>query len=431
LLVFVALLRVDETMKVIGFVTWLALLSVRGVGAKPSASTGAKVPPKPTIEADMTVTKVTEAVTPKPPSDSLQKSKTVNEVVPRPMGFRNRPAVDYGLRYSSNDWFINFISTPTSFILRRIRYQLIAQAAICLAVIYFYPKHPGLSIPLTGHSLVSASLGLLMSYRTNSAYARFWEARGHWTSIKATCRNLALMVKSHIAPHSPVAAQHFLKLLAAYPATLMYLCLGGSIKMPDIAQKFLPIGRTSEYQEHPALPAMDLCLQMHQTLHEAVLESTTAKVDLVEAAHINEVTHMVDTLLTKTSCCEKILRTPVPWTYSRHTSRFLTLWIGTLPFALIGTLPRWITLCVTMSASYCMLGIEEIGHLIEQPFLGDAAEGEDQIWGLVDKDGEASPLIQRGLSTQPYDIGIPVCSLAAQIREEVERIAAMPVASNH
>jgi hypothetical protein len=69
--------------------------------------------------------------------------------------------------------------------------------------------------------------------------------------------------------------------------------------------------------------------------------------------------------------------------------------------------------------------------LIEQPFLGDAAEGEDQIWGLVDKDGEASPLIQRGLSTQPYDIGIPVCSLAAQIREEVERIAAMPVASNH
>lgn len=29
------------------------------------------------------------------------------------------------------------------------------------------------------------------------------------------------------------------------------------------------------------------------------------------------------------------------------------------------------------------LGIEEIGHLIEQPFLGDPLDG-DEIWGLVD-----------------------------------------------
>lgn len=357
---------------------------------------------------------------PVPPPPKKDKETVVDVLT-----FKSRPAVDYGLRYSSNDWFTTFISTPTSFTLRRIKGQLLFQAAVCLAVIYFFPKNPQLAIPMTGHSLLAASLGLLLSYRTNSAYARFWEARGHWTDTKSTCRNLALMVKAHVEPHSPKAAKHFLKLLAAYPSTLMFLCLGGAIKLPDDTLQFLSAKNAEEYKEAPALPAMDLCLQMHQTLHAAVLESKTANVDLVEAAHLNEIAHMVDSLMVKASSCEKILRTPLPWTYSRHTSRFLTLWIGTLPFALIGQLSPKLTFATVMAMSYCMLGIEEVGHLVEQPFLGDPLTGDDQIWSLVDKDGEASPLIERGFKTQPYDIGIPVCSLAKQIREEILRVSVM------
>ena len=67
-----------------------------------------------------------------------------------------------------------------------------------------------------------------------------------------------------------------------------------------------------------------------------------------------------------------------------------------------------------------MLGIEEIGHLIEQPFLGDA-EGE-KVWSIIDEDGEVSALIKRGVNTRPYDIGIPVCSLARSVRDEIKRI---------
>lgn len=292
---------------------------------------------------------------PPPPPSSAQSQEAEQPRLTETLQFKRRPAVDYGLRYSSNDWLITFISTPTSFILRRIKFHLFTQALVALAVIYFYPTNPNLAIPMTGHSLLAASLGLLLSYRTNSAYSRFWEARGYWTKAKATCRNLALMVKAHHMSHSPIAATHFLQLLAAYPGALMYLCLGGSIKMPDYTQQFLPIAKTEEYQMHPARPAMDLCFQMHQTIHAMVFESKTARaLDLVEAAHLNEVSHLTDTLLEMTSNCEKILRTPVPWTYSRHTSRFLTLWTLTLPFALIGSLNPWLTFGVTMAASYCM-----------------------------------------------------------------------------
>jgi len=275
---------------------------------------------------------------------------------------------------------------------------------------------------MTGHSLLASSLGLLLSYRTNSAYARFWEARGHWTKTEATCRNLAMMMKTHIGPSSPKSTEKFMKLLAAFPAALMHLCLGGAARLPEYAAELLP-KTVMDYQDTPAWPGMILCAEMQKTLHEAEHESKTAKWNLIESAHHSAASHMIDTLMNKMSDCEKILRTPVPWSYSRHTSRFLSFWIGTLPLALVGSVNKWLVLPITAAAGYCMLGIEEIGHLIEQPFMGDKLDGENSIFVALDDSGEASEVITRGRKTQPYDTGIPVCSLALQIRKEVEIIA--------
>ena len=311
--------------------------------------------------------------------------------------FQKRPSVDAGLRYSSNDWVVNLLSTVNSYILRRIRPHLSFNIVVCLAVLYFYPKYPQMAIPMTGHSLLASSLGLLVSFRTNSAYARFWEARGHWTGTKSVCRNLAIMTKMHIEPHSPKAAQVLLQQLAAWPGTLMHLCLGGAAKLPDYAQAVVPPSADG-YLAQPALPSMYLALAMQKTLHAASVESKSAKWHLIEAAHNNAACHMVEELLAKMSNCEKILRTPVPWTYSRHTSRFLSLWLGTLPLALVGdaNMNPWLILAIVVAASYCLLGLEEIGHLIEQPFLGDPIDGKDRIWSALDESGEASALIKRG-----------------------------------
>ena len=336
-----------------------------------------------------------------------------------------RPSVDAGYRYSSNDWLLNFILIPKSFILKRISFHMMSNIIGCILVILLHEKYPNLSIPMTGHSLVASSLGLLLSYRTNSAYSRFWEARGHWTSTKIICRSLAVVMKTHFAPYSPKSTAKFIDQLSAFPACLMHLCLGGAAKLSNNAQQWLP--NDLDYQTQPAWPCMLLCLELQKTLHEAELESKSAKGSLIESAHHAHAAHQIDNLLGQMSNCEKILRTPVPWTYSRHTSRFLTLWLGTLPLALIGTVSKWLVLPIMISASYCMLGIEEIGHLIEQPFIGDPLDGDDKIFVELDEDGEASEIITRGRKTMPYDIGIPVCSLALQIKKEVEQIGKLEV----
>ena len=65
------------------------------------------------------------------------------------------------------------------------------------------------AIPAVRHSLAGAFLGLLVTFRTNSAYARFWEARIIWGGIMNTCRSLAINAKVWISPRSPGAARRF------------------------------------------------------------------------------------------------------------------------------------------------------------------------------------------------------------------------------
>jgi predicted membrane chloride channel (bestrophin family) len=62
--------------------------------------------------------------------------------------------------------------------------------------------------------------------------------------------------------------------------------------------------------------------------------------------------------------CERILKTPVPLSYTRHTSRFLMIWLTLLPFSLYKT-AGLATVPVSMLIAFLLLGIEEIGVSIE------------------------------------------------------------------
>ena len=71
------------------------------------------------------------------------------------------------------------------------------------------------------------------------------------------------------------------------------------------------------------------------------------------------------------STCERIYNTPIPLAYSRHTSRFLVLYVSTLPLVLVSTI-GWTTVPVMVTISWALFGILEIGNLIEEPFTAIA-----------------------------------------------------------
>lgn len=67
--------------------------------------------------------------------------------------------------------------------------------------------------------------------------------------------------------------------------------------------------------------------------------------------------------------CEAIAGTPVPISYSRHSSRVVSVWTLTLPLVLVGVMDTIAgTVLATTCVSWFLLGIEYIGNFIEEPF---------------------------------------------------------------
>lgn len=66
--------------------------------------------------------------------------------------------------------------------------------------------------------------------------------------------------------------------------------------------------------------------------------------------------------------CERILRTPIYTPYTKFTSRFLFSWCTALPLALYPLLGPLATTPVTVLISFFLLGIQDIGSRVEQPF---------------------------------------------------------------
>ena len=91
-------------------------------------------------------------------------------------------------RYAARDWGRNMRSLPQSLILRRISSPLLFNQLVTLACVISHAIAVRTSGPLgevarvsaVPHTLLGSALGLLLVFRTNAAYDRYWEARKQW-----------------------------------------------------------------------------------------------------------------------------------------------------------------------------------------------------------------------------------------------------------
>lgn len=306
-----------------------------------------------------------------PPRESSFRT-SLAAIVPSGDAIVHRPDL---FPYKENMWIENLLSIPKSMVLRRISGHVLFNILVAAAI--FQLRATGILtavFPAAGHSLAGAFLGLLVTFRTNSAYARFWEARILWGGIMNTCRNLAVGARTWIKPRKPLQARRFAEALHRFPQAMGRQCRLETTTEPT-----------------------DVCLQMQTQLHEAALATSwNGPMGLYELQLAEQARH-VDKLVDATGAINRIIKTPLPLSYSRHTSRFLTVWCTTLPFALggCGFLP---TLGVVMMVSWLVLGIDSIGQLLEQPFSQSKDNGD------------------------AFDYGLPVEVLASGVAAEVKRI---------
>lgn len=285
---------------------------------------------------------------------------------------KRNPYIPQPARFSSTDWFASLCSLPGSSLLRCIKGPIICTGLmamlVCLLHYFLAPLGHFPSLGLQAHSLLGSALGLLLVFRTNTAYARFWEGRKIWEKILDSGRDLSRYAVIYRRQIGNESAARICRLVQAFPYCMIEH-LRGQADM-QLRKKLERLVGDPNAGMEGGLP-----LSTNRPLYVVNrLSSTIARTPNEEgpqAMFTNRerctMLSVVQSLSQTIGQCERIVQTPVPLTYVRHTSRFLSLFMFTLPFALVGHLGA-ITVLVTMVASWALFGILEIGLMIEDPF---------------------------------------------------------------
>lgn len=262
-------------------------------------------------------------------------------------------------RYSTKDWLHNLATIPSSRLLKRINGVIFFNFLWSTVV---YVLHNILKFESPGsrcHSLLGGALGLLLVFRTNTAYNRFWEGRKIWERLLSSLRDMGRMTVVYGDVMGNAAVSRMLLLLCVFPMVLQEHVQGFRHSDKELSA-YLSKEELSEIERVTNRPFF-LINKIHREVRKI---PETSEFTSRERQTMQK---YVDDMSKTIGASERIVQTPVPLTYARHTSRFLSLFCLTAPIALVGELGWYIIPFVTM-VTWSLFGILEIGMMIEEPF---------------------------------------------------------------
>ncbi|MSP62565.1 MAG: hypothetical protein EXR72_19985 [Myxococcales bacterium] len=265
--------------------------------------------------------------------------------------------------YDSHRWRDHFFdirgSMAGEIIRRSFAFALLAVAVTVLHQLAVVD----LAISDKGHTLVGLALGLLIVFRTNASYDRFWEGRKAWGTIVNETRNLARGASTLLAAE-PALVARLLRWTIAFPYATM-ASLRGTSGLGPVAGE-LPAAEVVEREGALAARHTPLAVARRITEQLAVARERGLLSDWL-FAHLDE---NVQILVDAMGACERIQKTPLPFAYAVHLRRALVAYCATLPLALLSSF-GWLTIPATIVLCSILFGIEEIGVEIENPFGSD------------------------------------------------------------
>jgi len=229
---------------------------------------------------------------------------------------------------------------------------------------------PVLCLPLAPFSLSTSSLGLLLAFRANTAYQRWDEARKNWGMNINHTRDLVRLGNAYYdrSAVSPERAEDDLKRLALCTWSFVR-CMKRHLSPEwedevDFKKEMLEKLPTQQAEAiFAAAHRPNRALQDLSVAIENLPMHFIRKDEIHRAATIFE-----DNL----GSSERLLSSPIPLFYSRHTSRFLTVWLLLLPLGLwepLGASWNHIDLIPAhFFLSIFLFGIEELATQLEEPF---------------------------------------------------------------
>ncbi|HLN96564.1 MAG TPA: bestrophin family ion channel [Flavobacterium sp.] len=260
------------------------------------------------------------------------------------------------LSYNTKDWFsfiIRFHKADTFRTLFPIMCGIGTYAALVgwLEVEYFQVGEKSYIRNVDKlHGILGFVISLLLVFRTNSAYDRWWEGRKLWGSLVNNSRNLALKLSAML--HDENDRAFFRKTIPAYATVLDVHLKDDKLSLQLFDDVTLP-----ESGHQPNHLAALMFARLNSLYQQKVLTGDQLIILNAEMQSFTEIC----------GACERIKNTPIPYSYSAFIKKFVFFYVMTLPFGYAFSLGYFVAPIVVF-IFYVLASLELIAEEIEDPF---------------------------------------------------------------
>ncbi|HYC84183.1 MAG TPA: bestrophin family ion channel [Chryseosolibacter sp.] len=247
------------------------------------------------------------------------------------------------------------------------RVAMLTLTAVVVVLGYHYYGNKDLAIDSLPASILGVALAILIGFRINSAYERWWEARRLWGAVVNDSRSVARQALTFItlrhakdADDQGVADE---RKQFIYRQIAFVHAMKNHLRKLDPFEEIRPFLSEGEFafarqQQHVPVAILNL----HAKHLEILLEK-----GLIEDFRHMQIDIRLSALTDSLGGCERIKNTVFPRQYSFYTTMFVTLYSFLLPFILVGV-SGWYTVPFTIVIGFIFFALDSIARGVENPF---------------------------------------------------------------
>lgn len=265
------------------------------------------------------------------------------------------------ITYNPKSWITLIFAFHKSDTLRKLWKEMIYIGLFTLLIDFIIMRYitntSYLDKLINVYSLIGFVISLLLVFRTNTAYDRWWEGRKKWGELVNDSRNLGVKLSvllkedddkaffKRMIPNFLIASKEHLR-----KGTLLF-----ELDLQSEEMKMLNV------KKH--IP-MQLVYMMQNRITQLNKAGKISNEDVIRLD--NNLNKFLDSI----GACERIKSTPIPYSYSLFIKKFIFIYVITLPLAFVSVFGYWSAFIATF-IFYILVSMEILAEEIEDPFGKD------------------------------------------------------------
>ena len=267
------------------------------------------------------------------------------------------------IEFKSKHWFSHVLEFHKSDTLRLLRFEIFIVAVYAAVWVYLekYVLDASTDKMLYSfgsvHTILGFAFSLLLVFRLNSAYDRWYEGRKVWGALVNDSRNLA--TKTIVLFKDAGVRDIYRRNISNFVFSMKeHLRKGVKYDELDLTSEELEKVQKSNH------PPRAITQVMYDKLYS---EKENGNLDMGDYLILDE--HLKK-LMDHMGACERIKNTPIPYSYGLFLKKFILIYVSTAPFEFIRMFGWW-AIPISVIIFYVFVSLELISEEIEDPFQHD------------------------------------------------------------